>query len=105
MPGTEVIHLHRDAPAKPATGEPCNGCGVCCAAETCPVGRLIFRQRQGPCPALLWAEDKYRCGLLLAPSRHLRWQPTWADRLAARAFARWIAAGQGCDCDYQVSSE
>jgi hypothetical protein len=25
------LALHRDAPAKPAQGETCNGCGVCCA--------------------------------------------------------------------------
>ena len=34
----QIVHLHRDAPPKPAPGAPCNGCGVCCAAETCPAG-------------------------------------------------------------------
>lgn len=96
----QVIHVHRDAPAKPAVGAPCNGCGVCCAAETCPAGRLRFLQRRGPCPALEWHGDRYRCGLLQAPDRYfglLRWLPQSATRLAARAFGRWIAAGAGCD--------
>lgn len=100
----QVVHLQRAAPAKPAVGAPCNGCGVCCAAEPCPVGMLLFRQRHGPCPALIWqaAEARYRCGLLCAPARHLRWLPRAADRFAARLFARWIAAGAGCDSTVEI---
>jgi hypothetical protein len=94
---TQIIHLHRDAPAKPSPGMPCNGCGVCCAAETCPAGRLLFLQRKGPCPALEWHDHQYRCGLLLAPERHIRWLPTRLAKPATFAFRRWIAAGAGCD--------
>ena len=62
----QIIHLHRSAPAKPAEGQPCNGCGVCCALETCPAARLRFLQKAGPCPALEWSvvETRYHCGLL-----------------------------------------
>lgn len=91
---TKIIHLHRQAPPKPAPGAPCNGCGVCCAAETCPLGLLLFRRRRGPCPALEWHADegggRYRCGLLVPP------RPLHA------LFARWIAAGTGCDSDAEV---
>jgi len=95
----QIILLHREAPAKPALGAACNGCGVCCAAEPCPAGMLIFRQRSGACPALLWnaADKRYVCGLLAHPERHLRCLPSFALPLARRLFRRWIAAGIGCD--------
>jgi len=41
---TRTIAIHAAAPAKPALGEPCNGCGVCCAAEPCPVGMFALLQ-------------------------------------------------------------
>lgn len=102
---TETVHLHPAAPGKPAAGQPCNGCGVCCALETCPVGRLRFLRAAGPCPALEWsaAESRYRCGLLAHPARHLA-IPARLEGFVARRMARWIAAGQGCDCDAEVQS-
>lgn len=100
----QIIHLHRDAPAKPAVGQPCNGCGVCCALETCPAARLRFLQKRGPCPALEWlaAERRYRCGLLTQPDHYLGWLPSAAVPLGRRLFARWIAAGEGCDCSAEI---
>lgn len=100
----QTIHLHRSAPAKPAEGQACNGCGVCCALETCPAARLRFRQKAGPCPALEWSatESHYRCGLLTRPADFLSWLPRMAERPAGRLFARWIAAGKGCDCSAEV---
>lgn len=94
-----IIHLHRNAPPKPAEGAPCNGCGVCCALETCPAARLRFLQKSGPCPALEWSGDKsrYHCGLLLRPSHYLP-LPEFAAPLTRSLLARWIAAGIGCDC-------
>lgn len=101
----QTIALHREAPDKPAPGAPCNGCGVCCAAEPCPASLLIFRRRRGPCPALEWhpqaAPARYRCGLMSDPQRHLRWLPAG---LARRLFARWIAAGRGCDSDAEIDA-
>ena len=96
----QVIHLQRSAPAKPAEGQPCNGCGVCCALETCPAARLRFLQKTGPCPALEWAalENRYHCGLLIRPAHYLGGLPKVAEGLLRRLGARWIAAGQGCDC-------
>ncbi|EGJ12451.1 hypothetical protein [Rubrivivax benzoatilyticus] len=98
---TRRVLIVPEAPPKPTAGEPCNGCGVCCAAEPCPLGVWISRRRHGACAALVWAaeEGRYRCGAIAEPGRHLPWLPeAWAARLARR----WIAAGVGCDADYEV---
>jgi len=94
-----VIHLHVGAPAKPAVGEPCNGCGLCCAAEPCPLGMVTSLQRHGACAALRWDAQgsRYRCGLLADATR--------AGPLRARIVARWIAAGNGCDSLLEPASE
>jgi hypothetical protein len=78
-----VILIHPQAPPKPAPGRPCNGCGVCCAAEPCPVGMLLSLKRRGACRALRWDGTRYRCGAML--------RAPW--------LARWISAGSGCDSD------
>jgi len=86
------VRLHAAAPDKPSVGAPCNGCGVCCALAPCPLSRFLLGHRGGPCPALRWAESRYVCGLVVAPSGIARWLPR-------RLVLRWIAAGGGCDCD------
>jgi hypothetical protein len=96
--------LRAAAPAKPEFGESCSGCGACCALETCPAGRMIFRRIDGPCPALRWdvAANRYRCGLADAPGEYVSWLPEWVRRAAGRLIARSIAAGSGCDFDAMV---
>lgn len=94
----EVV-LPAAAPPKPAPGAPCNGCGVCCAAEPCPAGRLFLRRHRGRCPALVWRDDHFRCGLVERPGVHIRWLPAAWEPLARRLLRRWIAAGSGCDSD------
>jgi hypothetical protein len=97
-----VILLRPEAPAKPSSGQPCNGCGVCCAAEPCPAGQVLSRRRHGACRALVWheADARYRCGLLEEPARWLPWLPA---ALTLRLARRWIAAGAGCDSDYEAA--
>jgi hypothetical protein len=93
-----VILLHAAAPPKPKEGAPCNGCGLCCAAEPCPLGVWLSRRRHGSCAALQWNEalGLYRCGAITDPERWLPWLPSrWAVRLARR----WVAAAQACDAD------
>lgn len=95
--------MRPEAPLKPAVGQPCNGCGVCCLFEPCPLGVVLSRRRRGACVALQWdnAASNYRCGALADPGRHLGWLPAgWARRL----IRRWIAAGQGCDADLDVDA-
>jgi len=101
----QVIHIHSQAPAKPGFGETCNGCGVCCLAEPCPLGVLISRSRIGPCKALVWADgqQQYRCGALNSASPSTSLIAGGFVRLRNRVVGRWIAAGNGCDCDLDAT--
>lgn len=101
-----VILLHQAAPPKPAAGAACNGCGVCCAWQPCPLGVLVSRRRHGSCRALWWspAHAQYRCAMVSGASRLWPWLPAPAERALQRLARRWIAAGLGCDCDAEVSS-
>lgn len=107
----QVIQIHPAAPPKPAEGQPCNGCGVCCLSAPCPIGIVLSRRLQGACVALQWSapERRYVCGMLTAPLQAVGWRGKadglFATRLAGwlrRLSARWIAAGIGCDSTLQV---
>ena len=106
----QIIHIEPVAPPKPPWGQPCNGCGVCCLVEPCPLGQLLSRRRSGACSALRWEEGtgRYRCGAMLAPAEVLRaavpgrWLQAWLLPLLRRLAGRWIAAGRGCDCSLEV---
>ncbi len=89
----QVVHIQPRAPAKPAFGAPCNGCGLCCLSEPCPLGILLSRRRHGACVALRWdeAQARYLCGALSEPAQVL------GARWLAPLARRWIAAGIGCD--------
>jgi len=90
----QLIHIHAEAPPKPPEGRPCNGCGICCLAEPCPVGIVVSLKRHGACKALRWseAETRYVCGLMAHGGR------------LSRIVGRWIAAGQGCDSSLEPHS-
>ncbi|MFW9616569.1 hypothetical protein [Aquabacterium sp.] len=92
----QVIHIHPDAPTKPPEGAPCNGCGVCCLVEPCPVGMLLSRRRRGACDKLQWSDQqgRYVCGLMVASARGRGLWHWWVRRV--------IAAGQGCDASVDV---
>lgn len=109
---SRVVWIHPEAPPKPEVGAPCNGCGLCCLAEPCPVGVLVTRRTQGVCKALEWSSSsaRYECGVLKHPTRHLglpglsRWSAmSLLNRLLRRWAARMIAAGIGCDADLSPS--
>ncbi|MFM8756356.1 MAG: hypothetical protein ACKODU_04940 [Limnohabitans sp.] len=99
QPIITTIAIHPLAPAQPQTGAPCNGCGVCCLAFPCPLGRVLSLRRLGRCSALRWSdtERRYLCGAITEPASTLPWGLKWlAPRLSAVA-RRWIASGIGCD--------
>ncbi|WP_431287293.1 hypothetical protein [Roseateles chitinivorans] len=102
-----VIWIRPEAPPKPAVGTPCNGCGVCCLAEPCPLGMLVSLKREGACRALQWSENdrQYRCGMLVHPTRYVglrTFKPEGlVNRLIRRYARRMIAAGIGCDADIE----
>jgi hypothetical protein len=107
-----TIHIHPQAPAKVALGAPCNGCGVCCLTEPCPLGVLLSGRRSGACDALRWDGERYRCGALTVPRgvlaprlpRGLGWLVPALAAALRRLGARWIAAGSGCDCSLEVAA-
>ncbi len=111
MQTTQVIHIHVQAPAKPTEGAPCNGCGVCCLTQPCPLGMVLSGTRTGACTALRWQDgtSRYICGALAEPDAvvqsHLPKGLDWlVQPLAAvlpRLAHRWIAAGIGCDSSLQ----
>lgn len=106
---TVTLHIEPEAPPKPALGAPCNGCGVCCLMEPCPLGVLLSGRRRGACSALQWqsASRQYRCGAITCAHEVLRARlPAFAHASVpllaatlARLAKRWVAAGVGCDCD------
>ena len=100
----QVIRIHVGAPTKPAFGQTCNGCGVCCLAEPCPLGVLLSWRRQGACVALLWSapQGRYLCGAVEDPRRWLAWLPAGLRSALKRLVLRWIAASAGCDCDIEL---
>ena len=104
---TTIIHLHRQAPAKPEVGAACNGCGVCCAWQPCPLGMLISGRRFGACDALRWDDSlqRYHCAMVSDPLAVWPRLPAGLGRPLQALARRWIAAGAGCDCDADVLSE
>ena len=106
------ILIQPEAPSKPVPGAPCNGCGICCLLEPCPLGMVLSKRRHGACVAIQWSEslNLYRCGALSAPkvvlesllSHHLQgWIPVLSRALAFVA-GRWIAVNQGCDSSIEL---
>lgn len=51
--------------AKPPFRSPCNHCGMCCQAQLCEVGEMVFPGAPAPCPGLLKRDDRHLCGLVL----------------------------------------
>lgn len=59
-------------PPKPRHMSPCNGCGLCCALELCPAGKMAFPGEKAPCPALQFAPDGSRtfCAFVAVEIEH-----------------------------------
>ena len=106
MKTTQIITLHQQAPNKPDYGAKCNGCGVCCAAEPCPVAHLLLWQFNGSCRALQWHEDKqrYQCGMVIEPYQYLRFIPKRLSPLISKWCAARIAMDIGCDSQVEIDA-
>lgn len=90
----------RQTPAKPPKGQPCNGCGFCCAAEPCALARELLDCTEGPCLALEHDGGRTYCGLVRRPARYLT---VTGEDLPATAFSALFAGllrlGAGCDSE------
>lgn len=87
---------------KPAIGEPCNGCGLCCRIRVCGAGShalgLVERYGErvdGPCPALMPDGNGWACGLVKRPKDYID-SPRGVTMLRD-AVKILIGAGAGCD--------
>jgi hypothetical protein len=99
-----VIRIEPEAPPKPAFGAACNGCGVCCLAEPCPLGAVLSGRRRGACDWVRWdaAEQRYRCGAAVLEAAQLPPGARWLAPALQAVARRWISAGSGCDCSLEV---
>lgn len=83
---------------KPTYGQPCNGCGFCCATELCELAEMVFVGSGPPCPALEFEDGRTWCGMVRHPSRHMKLNYTGADALVVPLMMKGLAIGQGCGC-------
>lgn len=83
-------------PAKPAYGQPCNGCGMCCIAVQCPISIALFGDSD-VCPALTEAGNALACGLMIDTGAYVPDMTRWGGKVLTEAFALMIGSGIGCD--------
>lgn len=77
------------APMKASKGEPCNGCGFCCAAELCYFAELLYGEEQpAPCPSMQFRDGRFWCGEIG------RWDEKIDEKLRYQ-----LGIGQGCTVD------
>lgn len=99
MTGPTLMDFMPFAPAKPAMGSTCNGCGQCCLASQCHLSLNLFGDiEEGFCPALKWNGEIYRCAVALDPTRYLAEHPHITYR-SADLLCGGIANGCGCPDD------
>jgi hypothetical protein len=89
----------QQAPEKPRWGEPCNGCGFCCAAETCDLARTFMGAYEAPCPAMEFEEGRFWCGLVRTPHKYIDGISPWADDYIRSSFTLLLGVGRGCDAE------
>lgn len=82
---------------KPRLGSPCNGCGMCCIVESCPLSVEHFGKLDA-CPALEKHGDRYACGLVTNASAYLG-SPEFGDAYIGRLVGDALGIGRGCDSD------
>lgn len=94
---------------KPPHGQPCNGCGQCCADELCPLGVGVFGEPwERRCPALEPDGERFVCGLVVNPMVYAIAQTLLHGKeVMSRSAAHLVGAGRGCDAqlDGEVADE
>lgn len=102
---------------KPAEGDPCNGCGLCCIAQVCDLGVTLGDDRN--CRALIQNTDNtFSCGLVLDPYRFLDADAVkpWriidemsggnaGEQALKKMNAEGLGAGRGCDSDDEEAAQ
>lgn len=51
------------APEKPKRGQPCNGCGLCCAVESCQAAGMVG-ETSTPCRSMNLHDGRFWYGLV-----------------------------------------
>lgn len=84
--------MPQHAPEKPRHGQPCNGCGFCCAAEVCDLGLHVHGdETPAPCPSLTFHDGRFWCGLIEFADHK--------DRSLSAKLRFSLGVGFGCDAD------
>ena len=91
---------------KPPHGSPCNGCGLCCIDQICPLAGHIFGgAEERRCPALEPVGDgRFTCGLVVRPKHYAPWVKTRERNLRAGALVL-IGANLACDGLFEGESK
>lgn len=89
--------------AKPAFGQPCNGCGKCCAAEPCALARDLLNCHVAPCRAMEMDGDRMVCGLVTRPAWYMYGEnvPSEQTGRLSSLFAAALGFGMGCDAEFE----
>jgi len=53
-------------PTKSKYGATCSGCGSCCAAEVCLIGKEAYPDIKPPCPGLMYFNSRLWCRFVVA---------------------------------------
>lgn len=90
---------------KPAHGDPCNGCGVCCRGSLCPLAMAVFGGEEfRECPAVEVDGPRVVCGLVAHPMTY-QMARTLDKGVAAMSSAARVMIGSGRGCDAVLAGE
>lgn len=94
--------------SKPRYGEPCNGCGACCATSQCIVSEAVFGtigKDNSPwgvtCPAFEPDGKETKCGIVRNPIAYAMTKVLrYGEGVVRQATLQLIFAGEGCDARF-----
>lgn len=91
-----------ELPRKPAYGDACNGCGLCCTVTACDLAVAFIEEAETGvrCPALEWEGGRSWCGLIRNPAEYVSpilWLSIGQNVPAFKASVTSDLIGKGCD--------